>query len=63
MTDRFTVRTVTVFLGLVALAALASGVYLSTVGRAVPDFVIASGSSSLGSLAALLARTGSAAER
>lgn len=59
LTDRFTIRMVVVFLGIVALAGLGIAGYLASVGREVPEFIVASSSGALGGLGALLARTSS----
>ncbi len=59
MTDRFTVRMVVAFLGVIALAALGLGGYLAAVGREVPDFIIGTTAGSLSAIGALLAKTSS----
>jgi len=59
MTDRWTIRAVTVFLGLIAVLCVAGGFALSFVGKDIPEAMVGIGSAALGSLATLLARTGS----
>ena len=59
MTDRATVRLVVAFLGIVALATVVGGVFLAAVSKQVPEALVAIGSSALGAVAALLARTSS----
>ena len=63
MTDRRTVFTVVVLLGLLALGGLGAGVYLSATHNGVPDFVVATTSASMGALAAVLAKTSTAPEK
>lgn len=58
MTDRFTVRAVVVFLGLLGLASLIIGGLLANQEKGVPDFIVATGSGALAALGTLLARTG-----
>lgn len=60
MTDRLTVRLVVATLGLVALLTIAGGFWLAHDDKGIPDALIALGSSSVGAIAALLARTSSA---
>lgn len=59
MTDRTTIRLVVGFLGFVAIATVAGGFYLTAIDKQIPDALIAIGSSSVGAVAALLARTSS----
>lgn len=59
MTDRFTIRAVVMYLGLVVVLSLVGGFVLSFVGKQIPDALIGLGSVALGSLGTLLARTGS----
>lgn len=57
MTDRFTVNAVVVGLILATLMSIALGGYLTAVNQPIPDFIVSAGSTSLGALGALLART------
>lgn len=61
MTDRWTVRMVVVVLGLVALATVLGGIWLTSVDREVPDALVAIGGGAAGAIAALLARTSTSA--
>lgn len=57
MTDKSTVRIVTVGLALMALLGLAGMIYLAAIEKPVPDAVSNLTSAAVGAVAALLART------
>jgi energy-converting hydrogenase Eha subunit A len=62
VTDRFTVRAVVVFLGLIAMLGLTAISTLAFGEKVVPDALIATTSASVGALGAVLARTGTGSE-
>lgn len=57
MTDRITVLTVVIFLGVIVLASIASAVALLLFDKTLPDMIVALGSGALGGLAGILAKT------
>lgn len=59
MTDRFTVRAVIVFLGIIATAGVVGGFVLASGSKSVPDFIIGITSTAIGALGGILAKTSS----
>lgn len=59
MTDSFTIRLVVASLALLALLCVGGGILLAYGGKAIPDALIAIGSSSAGAISGILARTSS----
>jgi len=57
MTDKITIRLVVGVLGLVAILTVAGGFWITVVDKPIPDALIAIGSTAVGAVAALLART------
>lgn len=62
MTDRFTVRAVVVFLGLIAVATVLGGMWLTFTEHQLPDALISIGSTALGGLTGFLISSRSVAE-
>jgi len=56
-TDTWTVRIVVMSLALIAFAVIIGQIYLTAVGRTLPDTIIVIGSGSAGALGGLLAST------
>lgn len=59
MTDSLTIRIVVGSLALVALLVVAGSIWLAHDGVAIPDALIAIGSSAVGAVAGILSRTSS----
>lgn len=57
MNDKFVVRSVVVFLGIITLVALTGGIWLADHGKGAPDFIVATIAGGLGAMSALLAKT------
>lgn len=54
MTDRFVVRAVVIFLGVISLTCMAGGLWLAAHDRSLPDSLISIGSTALGGLVGFL---------
>lgn len=59
MTDSFTIRLVVGSLALIGLVCVAGGFWLASNGGTIPDALIAIGSSAVGAISGILARTSS----
>lgn len=55
--DKFVVRAVVIFIGLIAITALIGGIWLTDHGKGAPDFIVATIAAGLGAMSALLAKT------
>jgi hypothetical protein len=62
-TDTWNVRIVILALALIALSVIVGAIYLTAVGKELPDTIVVIGSASAGSLGTLLASTRSTSRR